>query len=56
MFVVNPDSYRDVKSKKAEFTCVNEHFLDERNADNGHYGQTLITAFSGIMNANDPAF
>ena len=31
---------RLAKSKKAEFIGVIEHFFDERNADNGHYGQT----------------
>ena len=35
-------SSRFAKSKKTEFTLVNEDFFDERKAENGHYGQTLI--------------
>ncbi len=33
---------RLVKSKKAEFTCVIEHFFDKLNEDSGLYGQKLI--------------
>ncbi len=34
--------FKACEVKKAEFTFVNEHFFDERNAENGHYGQKLI--------------
>ena len=34
---------RLVKSKKAEFTSVIEHFFDKRNAGSGLYGKTLIS-------------
>ena len=34
---------RLAKSKNAEFTSVIEHFFDERNAESGHYGQTLFS-------------
>ena len=33
-------SSRLPKSKKAEFTGVNEPFFDEGNEEIGHYGQT----------------
>jgi hypothetical protein len=42
--VFNPEclNSRLSKSKKAEFTSVNEYFFDKCNKEVGHYGQTQI--------------
>jgi hypothetical protein len=48
VFVPECSRSRLAKSKKAEFTGVNEHFFDKRNEEIAHYGQTLINCYLPI--------